>query len=264
MSGVSGPCGDAAVDPDDVDGDHVMNADDNCPEKSNPVQENEDGDAFGDVCDPCPPFNGDIDNMDTDMDGVGDSCDPDQTIPGNRIEVFAGFSGPNAIEPTMIPMTEWSFDAGEAQLTSTANQRSLLLWPMPTDRGSETMLVRMVPTAAATALPIGIGLAMKYDLAANQGIVCWLTQNVGEAGASLRVQHYGGTSLNMATPLALTINATYRPDVTRRTNTYSCREPMTTQRPNGNSAYAPTAPYAGIITVGVSARFQWLLIVSGP
>lgn len=266
MPGASEACtsADAAVDPNDVDGDSVMNADDNCPADSNPMQENEDGDEFGDVCDPCPPFNGAADNVDGDGDGVGDSCDPDQTVPGNRIELFAGFSVPSAIDPTAIPMAQWSFAGGEAQLASTANQRSLLVWPMPTNRGSETVLVRMVPTAIDSTLPIGIGLTTKYDVVANQGIVCWLAQNVGEASASLRLQHYGGTTLNTATPLALTVNTTYRPDITRRTTTFTCHEPTTAQRPNGNSAYAPTAPYAGIITVGVSARIQWLLIVSGP
>jgi hypothetical protein len=42
-----------ACDPDD-DNDGVMDLDDNCPNLSNPNQENADADTFGDVCDPHP------------------------------------------------------------------------------------------------------------------------------------------------------------------------------------------------------------------
>ncbi|MBU1222107.1 amidohydrolase family protein [Myxococcota bacterium] len=41
-------------DPNDVDGDGRPNASDNCPFIANPLQENADGDEFGDACDPCP------------------------------------------------------------------------------------------------------------------------------------------------------------------------------------------------------------------
>jgi hypothetical protein len=77
----------------DPDGDAIStHAGDNCPQDSNPGQENNDADAQGDVCDadddndtvadtvdncqmtPNP------DQRDTDQDGVGDECDP---TPGN-------------------------------------------------------------------------------------------------------------------------------------------------------------------------------------
>jgi hypothetical protein len=38
----------------DTDSDHVLDCIDNCPALTNPLQENSDGDAFGNVCDPCP------------------------------------------------------------------------------------------------------------------------------------------------------------------------------------------------------------------
>ena len=80
----------------DSDGDGVDNAEDNCPETSNPGQEDTDGDGIGDACDTCPndPENdvdgdgicGDVDNcpntanpdqIDTDGDGIGDACEVD-------------------------------------------------------------------------------------------------------------------------------------------------------------------------------------------
>ena len=73
----------------DADGDGVLDADDNCPQNSNPNQENLDGDALGDACDP--DDDGDtvpdtVDNCpadrngsqgDLDGDGEGDVCDLD-------------------------------------------------------------------------------------------------------------------------------------------------------------------------------------------
>jgi len=81
------------VDPDD-DNDGTSDELDNCPSVANPDQNDNDADALGDVCDPCPndPNNdadgdgicGDVDNCpdvanpgqeDSDGNGVGDACD---------------------------------------------------------------------------------------------------------------------------------------------------------------------------------------------
>jgi len=56
----------------DIDGDGVLNADDNCPYDSNANQQDSDGDSFGDACDRCPGFD---DLEDVDGDGVSDGCD---------------------------------------------------------------------------------------------------------------------------------------------------------------------------------------------
>jgi len=42
------------VDPDDVDGDGILNGDDNCPDEANDGQVDTDKDGHGDLCDNCP------------------------------------------------------------------------------------------------------------------------------------------------------------------------------------------------------------------
>ena len=91
----SDPCADLGGD---TDGDGVCNANDNCPDVTNPDQADADGDSVGDVCDfepgdPCADLGGDTDEdgmcnandncpdvtnpdqTDLDNDGVGDACD---------------------------------------------------------------------------------------------------------------------------------------------------------------------------------------------
>ena len=58
----------------DSDGDGVRDEDDNCPQVSNPGQENSDGDPLGDACDNCPQMTNN-DQADADNDRVGDVCD---------------------------------------------------------------------------------------------------------------------------------------------------------------------------------------------
>ncbi|MFN2510080.1 MAG: thrombospondin type 3 repeat-containing protein [Pyrinomonadaceae bacterium] len=84
--------------PADQDNDGVIDADDNCPTVANPDQANNDGDAFGDVCDPdddndgqsdadeaacgSDPLNASSKSMDTDGDNNPDCVDPDDDNDG--------------------------------------------------------------------------------------------------------------------------------------------------------------------------------------
>ena len=73
---------------DDIDGDGILNASDNCPNVANADQKDTNGDGEGDVCDDdidgdgilnaidnCPNV-ANADQKDTDGDGEGDVCDP--------------------------------------------------------------------------------------------------------------------------------------------------------------------------------------------
>lgn len=78
----------------DIDFDGIINESDNCPEKSNPSQDDQDHDGWGDVCDNTPdgekdndnipdeqdncPDKSNVDQKDSDGDGKGDVCDFDR------------------------------------------------------------------------------------------------------------------------------------------------------------------------------------------
>ncbi len=87
--------------PADLDGDGVLNAADNCPTTANVDQHDEDTDAFGDLCDPCPHLAGTA--SDGDADGVGDACDPQPAIAKQQWVLFDPFT-------TQRPI--WDFSSG--------------------------------------------------------------------------------------------------------------------------------------------------------
>ncbi len=66
--------------PGTPDGDGVCTALDNCPGRSNPVQEDQDADGVGDACDNCAAASN-PDQSDADGDGDGDACDTCPSIP---------------------------------------------------------------------------------------------------------------------------------------------------------------------------------------
>jgi len=86
------------ANPDDLDGDGVANAADNCPQHGNADQHDEDADRIGDVCDNCA---ADANANQADggeqanqmfADGVGDVCDPRSAIAGDDLAAFVPFA----------------------------------------------------------------------------------------------------------------------------------------------------------------------------
>jgi hypothetical protein len=103
---------DAAVEaepdapPGDTDADGILDNVDNCSAAGNADQHDEDGDAIGDVCDPCPHLVGTA--ADADADGVGDACDPQPAIGKQTIKFF---------DPFTTNKLEWQHGTGVTRVT---------------------------------------------------------------------------------------------------------------------------------------------------
>jgi hypothetical protein len=114
------------VDPDDVDGDGILNESDLCPTRQDPAQHDDDGDRIGDVCDNCPAAPN-PDQADTSErrasppqfpDGVGDACDRRQTQADDKLARFFPFADPAEANG----FTGTGFTIANDQVTGTAGR----------------------------------------------------------------------------------------------------------------------------------------------
>ncbi len=92
----------APIDPDDIDGDGVLNEADGCPRTRDPAQHDEDTDGIGDACDNCPAWENPGQEDATELaarsfpDGVGDACDRRSTVNDDKLAAFHAFATPAA------------------------------------------------------------------------------------------------------------------------------------------------------------------------
>lgn len=121
------------ANPDDLDGDGILNAADNCPHRVNADQHDEDSDLVGDLCDNCPTVaNADqrdtteVNTRDQFPDGVGDACDLRPGLGGDELARLFSFGDP--AQATAWTGSGWTISgdaaqiAGDAQWQTRANQ----------------------------------------------------------------------------------------------------------------------------------------------
>lgn len=178
LPGKTGACTgggvDAALDPSgDADGDGKLNGVDNCPLKANPVQEDEDMDMLGDVCDPCPIS---PDNTDSDGDGLGDVCDPNpMPVTGHTIidtiVFFDGFTNGLGSEVTDGSGSIAS-GSGVVELDGSGGHFKMIAFPLAASGGGETVTTGFTYTAGPGPTSGG-GPMMMID-GTNKGIACVL------------------------------------------------------------------------------------------
>jgi hypothetical protein len=249
---------DSPAEPNDVDGDGIANASDNCPNVANPDQANEDGDGFGDACDDCPPFPST--GADADGDGVGDLCDPHPTTPGDSIVLFEGFA--NGMPPMWTATGPWTVSNGDLISTVTANNLNTLVVPF-TDSPHQTIYSRAMITALTSTSGGSIGIVDKFDAAGNAGVHCGGARG-GTAAYFALVDAASGSILSNANH-AFAVSTSYDLVYTRTDNTYDCTTNDTS--PPITVTAAPTitgGPYIGFRNRIASGSFAWILVVRSP
>lgn len=246
--------------PGDIDGDGVIDALDNCPDKPNPTQANEDGDALGDACDPCPPY---TDNTDTDGDGVGDLCDPRPTMAGDQIALFEGFA--DGIPASWVNMGGWTASGGDAAVVSSDGGIEYLGPPMTASaRGTSSMA--FVPETLFGTSGKALGVTNPAESAtATAGLTCELLDGSGPA-AGIGDLATGMPVAQMA--LTWTTGQEMNAVFTRQDTTFGCTVSDTT---TGSSVMVPytttvtvTQPIIAIRAHSISGRVHWLMYVTSP
>jgi hypothetical protein len=263
----AGDSGDAlAVDatgcPNDMDCDGVPDDVDNCPKVRNADQLNEDGDRFGDACDPCPPYPDSDPIVDTDHDGVSDACDPNPSTPGDYIFFFDGFEKNLPGTWSQSAGSSWTGDGlGDASIMSTSAVATLFT-PAPPS-GHETLTASL--TLAADTIGAEVATIDDYQDADGSGVRCALiysnTPEVQLDGGGLGQEHaypWNGGS-------------TYILSERRDGNVYGCHVVDAADPSNaadtasGTTTLDNASPQLGLhVGETTSATFQWVMIVSNP
>jgi hypothetical protein len=245
----------------DSDGDGLLDNVDNCRMKPNPGQENEDGDAFGDVCDPCPPFADANPPIDGDSDGVSDACDPRPTQPGDTIVLFEGFR--------TLPTTGWftrgTWSVANGSVTVDSMGASHLTTLGPTTQ-HETVSTSVKVEGLKPPEDGSIGVVDAYTNGDRHGVYCHLTLwGPGGAADQPVVINLLTAHTFEDTPFEITVGQTYSLRGRRDASTYSCvGERGATRASTPSIAVNRTAGEVGLRVSNTRATFAWLLVVSNP
>lgn len=247
----------------DTDNDMVNDAIDNCRFMANTDQANEDMDAFGDVCDPCPPYGSAADNADSDGDNVGDGCDPRPTQNGDRIALFVGFSvAPTAQEALRIGQTgAWTFANGRARVAAGTDQLAALLWE---NSGAPHVSAHMeiIGYEQSPNMPRGAGVVDAYDITNNRSAACVLGLTPNGTPSLLLLD----------TTLQTDLVVTFDPDdvglgegrtshifVHESASGFDCGS--ATSAINGMPSGTGPGTRVGLRARSITAEFDWLMVV---
>lgn len=272
IEGFSGACGATTTDdakiidspPEaDDDGDRVLNKDDNCPTVSNPTQNNEDQDARGDACDPCPVDDSPGADDDDDQDGVGNGCDPE---PGmvNRMDVFEGFNGSGPPVGATVTGT-WSYSGGQARSAASGANTAMTAWAGAT---TDTEMVSAHFTITSFDPTAGSGfVGVAHQLGTSSAVRCSLEPNPGSLALVSGTGRYGSVGLPVAVnTTAVTVSTRTAGSAVAPapgTGNYDCRDAVTgTNFSAVVSTDASAVGQTGFYSYGIGVTLDWIVIVS--
>lgn len=261
----------AATDPDggtddggdddvDTDSDGVRDRADNCPDVANENQANEDGDALGDACDPCPPFD---DNADTDDDGVGDVCDPNPTVAGDKLVAFDGFK--DGLAPSWTLIGTATATMGDAALVADDTASTIISMPSPNAARVELRAALVIDAITATGQNLGsINLVERMQPGTDKLVACQLSGLVNGTQEELRI--FDASTSMIVDNAAHAFGAGTQTELRLRRDgtSYACKATSPSLELAGTVAFSPNSPRIGMRVRGAAARFHWAMIVTSP
>lgn len=261
---------DAPLDPDlDEDDDGVLNAADNCPAIANPMQFNEDADAHGDECDPCPQLAAAGDDADGDADGVGDGCDPHPTVAGDKLAYWNGFHEASTTPPAALTTihgsaARWSISNDRLEFKRVDEDWSILAFET-LDKNHTTDAVLDITASYGTLAAAAAGVAV--DVASNDDDAFDCQARIDSPRREL--WYWNGRGLGAWTELNTVSTTTplgsYRIVLERTPTDLYCK----TTRNNASVQVTSTADTAnrtraGVFARNVDVRFSYIAIYTSP
>jgi hypothetical protein len=244
----------------DRDKDMIIDAVDNCPDVANKDQADEDLDRAGDVCDPCPPFQG---TEDADQDGVGDACDPNPTTAGDKLVSFTGFNGALASPWTTSGM--FIVAGGEGLATANDTTSAIASMPSPTATRVEVRTQARVVSITAAAGNLGaINIVERFLPADDRGIACQLSSLANGDQQQLRIFDLDKKLVIDTAAHPLPANAQIDLRLRRTNDAYSCRATNPVLELAGTATFAPQGARIGVRVRGATAIFHWVMVVTSP
>lgn len=255
----------------DTDRDGIPDDHDNCPMVPNTDQANEDGDAFGDACDPCPQISGT--GADSDGDKIGDACDPNPAA-ADTVWLFNGFS---TGLPAWSRSDHWVSGTGNlaGNVIATAgngnNDGEFLVAPFNTAAAPDNFSIAMSVTVTLNGTASGdhsAGIEI-WDSSAMKGVDCALDQDPSQNENPLVYLADDFKNLNTSMPVAWTPGTQYLVTLSRHAKVYTCTvtgpgiaQPITV---SGNSNVVPRDGNAiDIWAYGTIAQYGSVFIAGRP
>ena len=247
--------GDGPID-DDVDGDGVPVAQDNCPTAPNSDQDDEDGDLVGDVCDPCPPF---VDTDDPDGDGIAGRCDPRPEASGDVIAHFAGFE---RLPADLILDGDWTASGGKLHVTGSLNSLAGATWIVTGD-GETVSTDATIDQMFGNSVARPVGVVHELDVASRDGTICVFGINPANLQVYALADNRTSTAITLIeVPVAEGDSSTFASS--RAGFEYRCIVERLATPMTGMNNLVTTPNRVGLYARSSSATFDWALVVTSP
>ena len=252
---------DDIIDPDlDRDGDFIIDGLDNCPDLANTDQADEDLDGTGDLCDPCPPFQG-VD--DEDDDGVGDACDPNPNMPGDTLVAFTGFSGP--LPSSWQLSGQFLATAGEGFAMSDETTSATATFASPaSDRIEIRSAARVLAITAQDDALASVNLVERYVPSTDKGIACQLSTLANGMQQQLRIFDLDKSVIVDTAAHSVTTGEELDLRLRRTDSQYLCRAANPVLELGGSAMFRPSQGRIGVRARGAAVMFHWVMIVASP